>query len=175
MGDRDMDDIRRTVPGLVERTRGVMQASNIAVKLPTVTVDDPVTKAVRIMALGRMPGLIVVDDRGRPSSVLPGTQVLRLAVPGAYQEDPALCRTIDEAHADLFWGELGDLTVGDCLPRQPATPATVPLDATLLEVAALMARLRSPIVAVVGRDGTLVGAITLERLLTSLLLAGSDD
>nr|WP_240973802.1 CBS domain-containing protein [Nonomuraea sp. FMUSA5-5] len=140
--------------------------------MPTVTAHDPVTKAVRIMAMGRMPGLIVVDGTGRPSSVLPGTQVLRLAVPGAYQEDPALCRTIDEAHADLFWGELGELTVSDCLPRQPATPATVPLDATLLEVAALMARLRSPIVAVVGRDGVLAGAITLERLLTCLALSG---
>ncbi|AQZ65336.1 CBS domain protein sometimes clustered with YjeE [[Actinomadura] parvosata subsp. kistnae] len=149
-----------------------MEASDIAVNLPTVTAHDPVTKAVRIMAMGRMPGLIVVDGTGRPSSVLPGTQVLRLAVPGAYQEDPALCRTIDEAHADLFWGELGELTVGDCLPRQPATPATVPLDATLLEVAALMARLRSPIVAVVGRDGVLAGAITLERLLTCLALSG---
>lgn len=152
-----------------------MHASNIAVNLPTVTVHDPVTKAVRLMALGRMPGLIVVNDQGRPSCVLPGTQVLRLAVPGAYQEDPALCRTIDEAHADLFWGELGDLSVGDCLPRRPATPATVRLDATLLEVAALMARLRSPIVAVVGRDGVLAGAITLERLLTTLVLSGSDD
>ncbi|GAA3142107.1 hypothetical protein [Nonomuraea salmonea] len=81
-----------------------MHASDIAVSLPTVTADDPVTKAVRLMALGRMPGLIVVDGQGRPASVLPGTQVLRLAVPGAYQEDPALCRTIDEAHADVFWG-----------------------------------------------------------------------
>ncbi|TMR26462.1 CBS domain-containing protein [Nonomuraea zeae] len=152
-----------------------MQASNIAVNLPTVTVRDSVARAVRIMALGRMPGLIVVDDRGRPWSVLPGTQVLRLAVPGAYQEDPALCRTIDEAHADVFWGELGDLTVGDCLPRQPAAPATVRLDATLLEVAALMSRLRSPLVAVVDRDGALAGAITLERLLTFLALSSPED
>ncbi|MFC7588431.1 CBS domain-containing protein [Nonomuraea antimicrobica] len=151
-----------------------MNAGDIAVNLPTVRVHDPVTKAVRLMALGRMPGLIIVDDLGRPASVLPGTQVLRLAVPGAYQEDPALCRAIDEAHADLFWGELGELTVGDCLPLQPSSPATVRPDATLLEVAALMARLRSPLVAVVGRDGVLAGAITLERLLTSLTLAAPD-
>lgn len=166
---------RPGTPGRLAERDEVMHASNIAVNLPTVTVNDPVTKAVRLMALGRMPGLIVVDGRGRPATVLPGTQVLRLAVPGAYQEDPALCRTIDEAHADLFWGELGELTVGDCLPRQPPTPATVPLDATLLEVAALMARLRSPLVAVVGRDGALTGAITLERLLTSLALSSPDD
>ncbi|MCG5213453.1 CBS domain-containing protein [Streptosporangium sp. KLBMP 9127] len=152
-----------------------MQARDIAVTLPTVTVGDPVAKAVRVMALGRLPGLIVVDDQARPWTVLPGTQVLCLAVPGAYREDPALARTIDEAHADLFWEELGDLTVGDCLPRQPAKPVTVQLDATLLEVAALMARLRSPLVAVVDRDGALVGAITLERLLTNLALSGLGD
>ncbi|MDF5752642.1 hypothetical protein [Spongiactinospora sp. TRM90649] len=43
----------------------------------------------------------------------------------------------------------------------------------LLEVAALMARLHSPLVAVVDTDGVLVGAIPLERLLTSLAISGS--
>ncbi|MFE3453647.1 CBS domain-containing protein [Nonomuraea sp. NPDC059194] len=148
-----------------------MQARDIAVSLPTVTVDDHVAKAVRVMALGRLPGLVVVDGLARPWTVLPGTQVLRLAVPGAYQEDPVLAQAIDEAHADLFWQELGDRRVGDCLPRQPAKPVTVSLDATLLEVAALMTRMRSPLVAVVDEDGALFGAITLERLLTFLALA----
>ncbi|MFJ2029926.1 CBS domain-containing protein [Streptosporangium sp. NPDC087985] len=152
-----------------------MQAREIAVELPTVTVRDPVAKAVRVMAAGHLPGLIVVDGRARPQMVLSGTQVLRMTVPGTYQEDPVLARTIDEAHADLFWQELGNLTVGDCLPRQPVRPVTVPLDATLLEVAALMARLRSPLVAVVDRAGVLVGAITLDRLLTSLAVADPGD
>ncbi|GGO69267.1 CBS domain-containing protein [Nonomuraea cavernae] len=152
-----------------------MQARDIAVQLPTVTVHDPVAKAVRVMAMGGLPGLIVVDDKSRPRMVLPGTQVLRMAVPGAFQEDPALARTIDEAHADLFWQALGGLTVGDCLPRQQVAPVTVKLEATLLEVAALMARLRSPLVAVVDRTGELAGAITLGRLLTSLAMPDLDD
>lgn len=152
-----------------------MQAHDIRVTVPTVTVRDPVAKAVRIMAVGRLPGLIVVDDRGRPQIVLPGTQVLRLAVPGAYQEDPALARTVDEEHADSFWLELGELTVGDCLPHHPIKPVTVPPDATLLEIAAIMARMHSPLVAVVDRDGRLTGAITLERLLTSLAISGLSD
>ncbi|SDH55881.1 CBS domain-containing protein [Sinosporangium album] len=152
-----------------------MQARDIAVNLPTVTADDPVTKAVRVMAVGRLPGLIVVDDAGRPRTVLPGTQVLRLAIPESYQADPALCRAVDESHADLFWQELGNLTVGDCLPSQPARPVLVQPDANLLEVAALMARLRSPLVAVIDRDGTLIGAITLARLLTSLAVVGPGD
>jgi CBS domain-containing protein len=48
----------------------------------------------------------------------------------------------------------------------------VTADATLLEIAALMARGRSPLVAVVGADGVLTGVITLDRLLTSLAVAG---
>src|SRR6187431_2950617 len=90
--------------GRTERA-DAMQARDIAINVPTVTVDDPVTKAVRVMAVNRLPGLIVVDDRGRPWTVLPGTQVLRLAVPQSYQEDPALARVVDEGHADLFWME----------------------------------------------------------------------
>ncbi|MET7710351.1 CBS domain-containing protein [Micromonospora sp. NPDC005413] len=138
------------------------------------TVRDSVAKAVRLMALNRLPGLIVVDDRGRPRAVLPGTQVLRLAVPRTYQEDSALARAIDEAHADLFWEELGVLTVGDCLVRDAARPIIVGLDGTLLEVAALMARQRSPLVAVVDRGGVLVGAITLDRLLARLAVPDPD-
>ncbi|MFF5107590.1 CBS domain-containing protein [Streptosporangium sp. NPDC000509] len=149
-----------------------MQARDIAVTIPTVTRGDSVAKAVRIMVIGRLPGLIIVDDLSRPKVVLPGTQVLRLAVPGSYQEDPALARTIDEDYADQFWQELGNRTVGDCLPRDAARPVTVSTTANLLEVAALMARTRSPIVAVVDRDASLIGAITLERLLTSLAVFG---
>jgi CBS domain-containing protein len=152
-----------------------MRASDIAVSVPTVTSEDLVSKAVRVMAASRLPGLIVVDDRQRPRLVLPGTQVLRLAVPGAYQEDPALARAVDEEHADRFWSELGELTVADCAPRQPTKPVTVRADASLLELAALMARQRSPLVAVVDDDGVLVGAVTLERLITSLAVFGYAD
>ncbi|WP_328997735.1 CBS domain-containing protein [Kribbella sp. NBC_00709] len=152
-----------------------MRARDIAVGLPTVTVLDPVVKAVRLMAVGRMPGLVVVDPRGRPLAVLPGSQVLKLSIPAAYQDDPMLARTVDESSADLFWRQLGGLTVGDCLPQPLSRPATVTEEATLLEIAALMARMRSPLVAVTGADGALTGAITLDRLLTSLAVAGLGD
>ncbi|MEN3613482.1 CBS domain-containing protein [Plantactinospora sp. ZYX-F-223] len=151
-----------------------MQAQQIAVVVPTVTVRDSVARAVRLMALRRLPGMIVVDDRGRPKTVLPGTQVLRMAVPDAYREDPVLARTIDEAHADLFWEELGNLTVGDCLHREPPRVTTVGLSGTLLEVAALMARQRSPLVGVVDGAGVLVGAITLDRVLAEFAVAEPD-
>lgn len=154
---------------------GAMQASDIAAHVPTVTVNDPVTKAVRVMAVSRLPGLIVVDEWSRPLMVLPGTQVLRLAVPEAYQKDPALVRVVDEDHADRFWVELGERTVAECAPASPSKPVTVRGDATLLEVAALMARQHSPLIAVVRPDGALIGAITLERLITSLAVFTTDE
>lgn len=159
----------------VDEQVGAMRASDIAISVPTVTADDPVTWAVQVMAVSRLPGLVVVDDRSRPTMVLPGSQVLRLAVPESYQDDPLLARTVDEAHADRFWLELGTLTVRECAPTRPVKPVTVRADATLLEIAALMSRQHSPLVAVVDDSGVLVGAVTLERLITSLAVSGTTD
>ncbi|WP_262401527.1 hypothetical protein [Actinomadura sp. CNU-125] len=60
-----------------------MLARDIAIQVPTVTMSDSIGHAIQVMALGRLPGLIVLDERQRPRVVLPGTQVLRLAVPVA--------------------------------------------------------------------------------------------
>jgi CBS domain-containing protein len=152
-----------------------MQAHEIAVTPPTIRIDDPVSKAVQVMVVNRLPGLIVVDDADRPIAVVPGTQVLRLAIPESYRDDPALVRTVDETHADMFWRRSGNLTVGDCLPTPVAKPATVPPDATLLEIATVMANKRSPLIAVVDGSGRLVGAVSLERLMASLAVAGPGD
>jgi len=152
-----------------------MRAGDIAISVPTVTLDDPVTKAVQVLAVSRLPGLVVVDADLRPELVLPGTQVLRLVVPESYQDDPGLTRAVDEEHADQFWLELAHLTVRDCAPSRTTKPVTVSADATLLEIAALMARQHSPLVAVTGRRGVLLGAVTLERLITGLAVFGTAD
>lgn len=169
----------RTV-GLLTRTgrqtgTEAMQAGDIAAHVPTVTLGDQVIRAVRVMAVSRVPGLIVVDDDARPVTVLPGSQVLRLIVPDSYRDDPALVRTVDESHADRFWLTAAKRTIADCLPDPLNPPVTVRAGATLLEVGALMARLRCPVIAVVGDDGSLRGAITLERLITSLAVTAGDD
>jgi len=119
--------------------------------------------------------LIVVDESRRPRVVLPGTQVLRMTVLRSYQRDQALARTIDEAHADLFWQELGARSVSDCLPARLGKPVVVAEDATLLEVANLMAQLHCPLVAVVNASGRLVGGITLNALVASLAFPDSTD
>jgi CBS domain-containing protein len=145
-----------------------VHAGDLVVDFPTVTADTSAVEAARLLAERELPGLIVVDDQGLPLYVLPGTQVVRLAVPRYCQDDPALARVIDESHADLFVRALGGRTVRECLPEQPRElPITDP-GATVLEVAALMARTRSPVVAVV-EDGRLLGAVTLHRLLHRVL------
>ncbi|RNI20712.1 CBS domain-containing protein [Flexivirga caeni] len=152
-----------------------MQAGDIAAHVPTVTLADPVIRAVRVMAVSRLPGLIVVDENSYPVTVLPGSQVLRLMVPDSYRGDPALARAVDESHADRFWLPAGSRAIADCLPHPVQRPVMVRRDATLLEIAALMARWRSPVIAVLDRDGSLYGAVTLERLITSLAVTAGED
>lgn len=147
-----------------------MRARDLVVQVPTVTVDSPVAEAVRLMVEENLPGMIVLKDGGMPFTILPGTQVLRLAVPPYCQDDPTLARVFDEAHADELMHALADLTVRQALPDQPRElPVTGP-DATALEVAALMAHTHSPLVAVI-EDGRLLGAVTLNALMSRLTSA----
>lgn len=130
-----------------------------------------VLDAARVLAERRLPGLIVLDEEGRPYAVLPGSQVLRLMVPRYVQEDPALARAYDEQAADALCQKMAGRQVSELLPELPRDPDDVPVvdgDATAIEVAAVMARLRSPVVAVVEHGETL-GAITVAALLDHLL------
>ncbi|MET9339334.1 MULTISPECIES: CBS domain-containing protein [unclassified Nonomuraea] len=145
-----------------------MRARDLAGDFPTVTLDTPAIEAARLLADRDLPGLIVLDESGRPFTILPGTQVLLLAVPRYCQDDPALARVVDEAHADLFLRRLGDRTVRACLPERQRELPIAEGKATVLEMAALMARTRSPLVAVVD-DGRLLGAVTLQALLDHTL------
>jgi CBS domain-containing protein len=146
-----------------------MRASDVARPFSTVTEATPAHEAVKVLAAQDLPGLVVVDDRSRPLTVLAGTQVLRMALPSYCQDDPALARVVEESSADLIFDGLGDRTVADLLPRtRPELPAVAP-DATMLEVASVMARSNVPLVAVVGADRVMIGAITLDGLLDRML------
>lgn len=94
-----------------------MRAADLLVPWPSVTLDTPAIEAARTLADADLPGLIVVNGTGEPFAVLPGTQVLRLAVPSYCQDDPLLARLVDEAAADVFIRELGERTCGSCCRR----------------------------------------------------------
>ncbi|MFR9778964.1 CBS domain-containing protein [Micromonospora sp. MS34] len=146
-----------------------MRARDLAVPLPTIAVDAPVLEAARVLAGQNLPGLIVVDGRGRPVTVLAGTQVLRLVIPGYCREDPTLARMIDEPSADLFLRGAEGRTVADLLPKEHPEPPVVEPQATVLEVAAVMAQKRTPLVAVAEPNGPMIGGITLDALLDRML------
>jgi predicted transcriptional regulator len=145
-----------------------MRARALATPFPTVGLDTSALEAARLLARSDLPGLIVVDRQGQPKTVLAGTQVLRMAIPRYCIDDPALARVIDEEHADRFLTDLEDRTVAECLPEHPGELPVVDPDATVLEIAALMARARTPLVAVVA-DRQMLGAITLDALLDRML------
>ena len=147
-----------------------MRARELARPFPVVFPDTDASDAARAMAAERLPGLIVCGDDGRPWTVLPGSQVLRFLIPAYVQDEPGLARALDEQAADELCRRLEHRTVRDLLPR-PQDLDELPVvdsDATGLEVAAVMARMHSPLVAVVDGD-EVVGAITVSQLLDYLL------
>ena len=147
-----------------------MRARELAEPFPTIGLSTDAVTAAKAMGEERLPGLIVLDDNGRPYTVLPGSQVLRFLIPPYVQDDPALARVYAEGAADKLFKQLARKTVQDLLPRRQDRDdlPVVDADATTLEVAALMARMHSPVVAVVAGDRVL-GAVTVSRLFGYLL------
>ncbi len=150
-----------------------MRARELAEQFPIVALSTDALSAARTMGEQRHPGLIVCDGDGRPHTVLPGSQVLRFMIPTYVQEDPALARVYDERQSDELLTKLSRRTVEELLPKRQdrdELPVVDP-DATSLEIAAVMARMHSPIVAVVDDDGHVLGAVTLSRLFEVLFPA----
>ncbi|MFI2432674.1 CBS domain-containing protein [Streptomyces sp. NPDC018693] len=149
-----------------------MRARDLAVEYETVGVDTDAMEAARLMAEQRLPALLVLDEDGAPKAILPASQMIKILVPPYVIDDPTLAAVVDERHADRLCQTLAGRKVRDCLSRSlPAPPVAEP-DATALEVAALMAQVRSPLVAVADRDKAgqrLLGVITAAHLLERLL------
>ncbi|MGH8869174.1 MAG: CBS domain-containing protein [Actinomycetes bacterium] len=145
-----------------------MRADEIAVDYPSVRLDTPAVEAAHLLAAEKLPGLLVLDQTGHPLCVLPGSQVLRFIIPSYVQEDINLAGVLSDEAVRDFTARLSGNTVRDVLPSTPQPLPVVEADTTGMEMAALMARLHSPLVAVV-RDGDLVGAVTAAHLLEVLL------
>ncbi|WP_405845706.1 CBS domain-containing protein [Streptomyces sp. NBC_01518] len=153
-----------------------MRARDLAVEYETVGLDSDALDAARLMAEQRLPALLVVDERGAPKAILPASQMVKILVPAYVVEDPTLAAVVDERHADRLCEALAGRKVRDCLSKSTPPPAVAAPDDTALEVAAQMAQVRSPLVAVVEKNGAsvrLLGVITASHLLERLLAAAS--
>lgn len=141
-----------------------MRAGEIAEPYPVVGVETSALTAAQLLARNRLPGLVVTEVDGTPKAVLPASQVVRFMVPEYVQRDPALAGVVGERAADKIADRLRRATVGDLLPERPQELPVLQVDDTVLELAAVMARLRSPLCAVLDR-GQIVGVVTASHLL----------
>lgn len=149
-----------------------MQAAEIAERYPAVVeVDSPAMEAVRLLAEHSLPGIVVVTADQQLYAVLPASQVVRFIVPSYVQNDPLLAGVLTESMADRVAEKLDGKTIRDLLPRRQPTLAAAKSDDTIIEVAEIMERLRSPLVAVM-KQGKVQGAITAPRLLAVALKCG---
>ena len=140
----------------------------MAEEFPVVTVDSDALDAARTLAEHLLPGIVVVDENGRPYAVLPASQVVRFIVPRYVQDDPSLAGVLSESMADKAADRLRGKKVRDVLPDHLIDIPAVDAGDTLIEVAAAMSRLRSPLIAVT-KNGRLCGVITAARLLAAAL------
>lgn len=141
-----------------------MHAEEMAEEFPVVDLDSDALAAARLLAERRLPGIVVIDQSGSPYSILPASQVVAFLVPTYVQDDPSLAAVLNESMADRAADKLNGKTVRVLLPRDPAELPRVNADDTIVEVAAIMARLRCPLVAVMNGK-TLLGVISASRLL----------
>jgi CBS domain-containing protein len=146
-----------------------VRALDLTVDYPTIDVSAPAIEAARMIGEEHRPAVVVLDQ-GRPYAVLPGSQVLNFLIPGYLQEDPSLVRAFDEKAADASAARLAGKSVLDLLRGQRRTelPQVRP-EATVLECAAVMAKLHSPLLVVVDGSGVIAGIITASRLLETLV------
>lgn len=144
-----------------------MHASELVEEYPLVGLDTDALEAAQILAKQRLPGLVVTEESGRPYAILPASQVVKFVVPQYIQADPSLAGVIEESAADKIAAQLTGKKVRDMLPKDPVHLPSVTADDTMLELAAEMARLRSPLVAVMSGD-EIIGVVTASRLLASI-------
>jgi CBS domain-containing protein len=148
-----------------------VQAAEIDEEFPVVDIDSPALEAARMLAEHSLPGIVVLTADGQLYAVLPASQVVRFIVPSYVQDDPQLAGVLAESTADRAAEKLGGKTVRELLPQHQLTLPAANADDTIIEVAAMMGRLRSPLIAVM-KQGKLHGVITASRLLAMALKCG---
>jgi CBS domain-containing protein len=141
-----------------------MHAAEMAEEYPVVELDSDALAAARLLAERRLPGLVVTDETGCPQSVLPASQVVQFLIPNYVRDDPSLAGVLNESMADRVADKLAGKTVRSLLPEKATELPRVNSDDTIIEVAAMMARLRCPLVAVMEAK-TLIGVVSASRLL----------
>ncbi|MFF1570918.1 hypothetical protein ACFVY1_47700 [Streptomyces sp. NPDC058293] len=128
--------------------------------------------AARLPAEYQLSALLVLDSDGQPYAIVPSSQLFGQLLPSCLHEGPMIAASINDRHLGEVAAQLAGIIVAQWLPCPRVRPSSVGLDAGVLQIAALMGRTHSPVVAVVERDGDhtdLVGAVTAARLMERLI------
>jgi CBS domain-containing protein len=146
-----------------------LRARDLITDEPKLRVDAPAADAAAILAHPEVRALLLVDPSDRVRAVLTDMDVLALLLPPYLEEAESLAGVLAESVAEELKDRLVGRTALDLVPVDRAETAEADGDDTLIEVAAIMARTRRPMVAV-REHGRLIGAVTLTTLLSRLLL-----
>jgi len=146
----------------------VTRARDLAITYPSLPADAPAAEVARLLVEEPVDA-VFIEHHGQLQGVVTDLGLLLRLLPGYPREDPALAQVLEEGAAELLWQRLEGRTAADLLPTKRAEVAQVDDDATLIEIAAAMARTNAPLVAVRDRDGRLLGGITTSQLITGLL------
>jgi CBS domain-containing protein len=144
-----------------------VRAEDLDEQFPIVDVDSDALHAARMIAEHSLPGLIVTDASQKQYAVLLASEVLHLILPRYVQDDLMLAGVMGDALAD-YAQNLAGKSVGDVVPKPPKKLPSVDARDGVIKVAAEMARLRCPLIAVT-KGGKLHGVITASRLLAGAL------
>lgn len=149
-----------------------MHASDIAIPLPIVDRTTPALKAAKLIAASDVGGLIVANPDGKPVMVVATVDILRLLLPSYLREDMSLAAVVDEKGAEEMWTNAASRTLGELIDddavRMPDL-VTVDADATIVEIAAVMADSRARIVLVRGEGDAKPTFVTLPAVMSAIV------
>src|SRR5262245_21585348 len=123
----------------------VMHAAQMAEDYPVIDLDSDAIDAARLLAEHRLPGILVTDADGAPHSVLPASQVVLFIVPTYVQDDPSLAGVLNESMCGQVVKRLRGKKVRDVIPERLTQIPAAKADDNIVEVAALMAKYKSPL------------------------------
>ncbi|WP_116103775.1 CBS domain-containing protein [Amycolatopsis thermalba] len=151
-----------------------MHAADVVEPLPTARLDEAALSAARTLARHGRPALAVLDEQDQVVGCLSALDLVRLALPRYLRDEPCLARTFDEAHADRVVATLATTAVRDVIGEVAARIPVARPDATVVELAEMMARQSCPAVLVERSAGGAAGVVTASRLLELLVSAVED-
>ena len=146
-----------------------MRASDVVQTLPAARLHDAVLPAMRTAAGRALPGLVVVDEQDRVAACVSLTDLLGAVLPRYLRDEPCLARTVGEGHADRVAEGLVEVAVRDVVGDVTERVPVVRADATPVELAETMSRLRCALVMVEQRGTGVLGVVTAARLLEVLV------